>query len=348
MSLIALKDSANFSFRKIRKEYVHTMEAVDYYKISMISILLTLATVFSQQTYGQTIEPQHGFYILITDAIGNVDSVFLGLDPLGTNEIDPEFDEIDIKDVPFADELDVRIANPVNLDYYENEYFFDDDPTLWHSKKQVYNFDCSNGLLSRYATILVKSSNYPLSFSWDKSYFDDSCFSHSVLNFMNFIFWFDILTFYNNLPPDIFNVYLKDTASYTTINIPFFDTIINKPPEFYVDKNQDTIRLLYLGLFSEKWMLADIQDKYESEWVKVYPNPVKDDIILHFDKEIYPEDLQVILYSITGQVVQELKFDRADYRIDTRRLGLKSGVYFLKIQSINDKLYKILKINIIK
>jgi len=328
MSLIALKDSANFSFRKIRKEYVHTMEAVDYYKISMISILLTLATVFSQQTYGQTIEPQHGFYILITDAIGNVDSVFLGLDPLGTNEIDPEFDEIDIKDVPFADELDVRIANPVNLDYYENEYFFDDDPTLWHSKKQVYNFDCSNGLLSRYATILVKSSNYPLSFSWDKSYFDDSCFSHSVLNFMNFIFWFDILTFYNNLPPDIFNVYLKDTASYTTINIPFFDTIINKPPEFYVDKNQDTIRLLYLGLFSEKWMLADIQDKYESEWVKVYPNPAKD--YLNFEVAgLRLEGAILGLFDVFGRQVawKEIITDLTIINVGE----LPGGVYFYRV-----------------
>jgi len=344
MNLVAL----NISLRKIGKVYGHSMKDVDYYKMCMILILVSSTTYFSQQTFGQTIEPQYGFYIFITDVTGNVDSIHVGLDPLATNEIDPEFDEIDIKDVPFIDELDVRIANMVNFDYFENEYFFDEDPTLWHSKKQVYNFDCTNGLLSRYAMILVKSSNYPLSFSWDKSYFNDSCFSHSVLNFMNFVFWFDILTYYNNLPPDVFNVYLKDTTSYTTINIPFFDTIINKPPEFYIDKNQDTIRLLYLGLFSEKWMLTDINEELESERVKVYPNPVREDIILHFDKEIYPKNFQVILYSMTGQIVQNIIVDMTYNTISVRNLGLNNGLYFLKIQSTDFKLNKTVKINIIK
>lgn len=295
------------------------------------------------------INPQHGFFIYITDAIGNVDSVFIGLDPTATNEIDPEFGEENIKNIPFKEGLDVRIANPVKLDYYENDSYFDNDPTLWHSKIQVLNFDCADDLLSRYATIIAKSNNYPLTFSWDKNYFNESCFSHSVLSFMNFTFWFDIGASYTNgLPAFIYQTYLKDEQTFVTDDIPYFNNTINFLPEYYVDSNHDTVRLLYLGLFSEKWKLADINEEPENEWVKIYPNPVSEEIVIHFFEDKSWENIELKLYNMTGQLVHHTQINQFDHRISIRNSELTNGTYILRLLCADKKFNKAFKLNIAK
>ena len=317
-------------------------------RYSFFSILLIM---YFAPTYciGQSINPEYGFNIYVTNAIGNIDSVFVGLDPSATSGIDSDFEEVDIKETPFEGVLDVRIANDVYLDNtFDGNYYFNSDPTHWHTKRQVFNLDCAEGILTDFATILVRSEHYPLTFSWDKEYFTDSCFSYSIINFMNFTGWFDIgSTYTNGLPPYFFNSYLKDSSSFSTIEIPFFSNTINYLPEYYIDDNQDTIRMLYLGILSKKWLLANNIEQSEKEIVKVYPNPATEIIFLQFSDQLY-DNKTIRLYNLSGQLLYQTTVRNNNFQINTANLNLNNGLYFLKIQSNNQTINKVYKIFIKK
>ena len=111
---------------------------------------------------------EFSFPLYFEDAKGNKDTITLGYDINATDGIDASFGEENINIIPWDSILDVRVG-----------YLFRDYRFL--TKKQILNKDCNKAVYPHYATIPIKSKNYPVKISWNKDLFNNSCRNKTIL-----------------------------------------------------------------------------------------------------------------------------------------------------------------------
>ncbi len=125
--------------------------------------------------------------IYVEDAIGNIDSVTVGYDTLATQNIDPEFGEIEI-DTPFDSVFEVRAT------LLTGQYRYKCSKKIINSAERILDGpnDWSSGCYGGGDSyIIIRAIHQPVKISWHQSEFwSNNCHSGSLLS----NHWADVLT----------------------------------------------------------------------------------------------------------------------------------------------------------
>jgi hypothetical protein len=81
---------------------------------------------------------------------------------------------------------------------------------------------------------------------------------------------------------------------------------------------------------------------YESQFIKVFPNPTHDKFEIKVESGNEINEIKIM--DLHGKVVKTLNVtdnsEKTNYHYSAKQLGLNAGVYFIKLSSANNQLYK--------
>lgn len=294
---------------------------------AILILLLTSAVAFGQKTaFWET-----NFYF--EDGLGNKDSITLGRDIDADRKFNPDFGEVNLKDVPWDSVFEARASHGEAA----NGHAF---PRVL-SKKIIgtgYEFNQDENCLLTYEPlkIFVKVKHFPLKISWNSEDFEDYCSVYSYMSQFSLSdisensYWFtDTITF---TPDDYTCLSKQNETVFEYFSGKYFKS-------FVLEQNSsgglDTIYGLYLGLLpevtkispcapKENWGTVSVDDTQSQVVINLYPNPASHEINLE-----YPESLSWQLYDNQGQMLKNGK----EHQIDIA--NLPNGVYILRLKIQN-------------
>lgn len=264
-----------------------------------------------------------------TDTLGNQDTVTVGFDPTATRGVDVAFGEVDIRNIPFSGDLDVRTAQfgedaldcePNNGPFSQN---IDDDNELMlnSGKKDIVGGTCEMGdltlgLFFNTTAFIVKNSALPIKISWDSIVYQETCFEKSIVTDWLPSLWFDsscdgII---------IFNDTLSRDAS-LWMNIP--------TPLQMIDRFGDTLSIVH---FAFRDGLISSTKSQTLPTFQSFPNPVQDQLTIQLpDTKSRPWKL----LNTNGAIVKKGTFNSGIEQIDLQKIT--DGIYFLQITGFKAK-----------
>ncbi len=251
--------------------------------------------------------------IWVKDAIGNVDTVFIGADSLATSEIDPEFGEI-LLSHPFDSVFDIRVKSQFSFTNYFSKITIGLAEKILSSDK-----GCWSG--GRFA-LFIRAKHQPVTVYWNRpSFANSTCENGSFVtdHERDALIW-------------PFNWELKDTL-YKCMSVEdslIIDTSIPRHIRTDVEiegKGVETVYGVRIQILPAPYwgpcnaLVSTEETDYPSPEVNIFPNPTNDvlNINLDFSKKINVYDLQ-------GKLVLQAT-DTA--QIDVSQLI--GGVYFLEV-----------------
>lgn len=137
---------------------------------------------------------------------------------------------------------------------------------------------------------------------------------------------------------ELISIYLSNSEySPVRIDVANISTIKFKSTKIVVNKIDNTSSDFYFSdikkiTFNEEGTSIET---YDASTASIFPNPVKDNLIIQNAESIYGSD--VYIYSMTGVLVNKLSQWNGE-AIDTSNLS--SGVYFIKTNSTTLKFIK--------
>lgn len=227
--------------------------------------------------------------IYFEDAIGQKDTMVVGYDINGSYDIDLALGELDILDSAYSKPLEVRAAI---YDYYS------ESPRLQRiieSKKMIIGYVCFDPSYFDEANaimVVIKSNNWPITLSWDKTLFQETCNRIDIVDCTPGG-WFDVCG--PGHPYQILNMTLIDTATYFS-------------SEFQIETDEDILQALFLRFYKAGSGTKDVSHVD----MNFYPNPNQSlfqiDYALSSDDKIQVTDLmgKPILFTYQNQLIELL------------------------------------------
>ena len=261
--------------------------------------LLFLILSFSLGAQAQ----QFSFQMFFKDAIGNRDTLTLGYDTAATKLIDAAFGEVNIIGVPLDSIFDVRVTDEFIWGWQGHGTF--------HTKRQISFYDCNSPLLN-YQNIDIKAKYWPVTATWDKTLFNDSCRDWSSFNSQlgdivgdSDLYWARMLK--------------KDSVTFTSNVSPW-----GVGSYAYINNSNDTIPVFFQA-FIDSLHAFSIKELYNLKSLKIFPNPATNSISISLDKSFGVSNT-ICLYNVYGQLVlstsQKQNIDVAN---------LPTGLYLIRV-----------------
>lgn len=273
-------------------------------KLFILSFLLGLITICTAQEFS--------FKMNFVDAAGNKDSLILGYDPVGTDSLDPLFNEQNIILTPFASGLDVRSGNA----WFMQEVNWLYGQTPFESKNQIVTKGCDAlnlANISPTVEINIVSSHFPVTAYWDKSLFREHCNGGSLFSGMCQYGWCDVGPF------GYFTQVMNDADSIT-----FTQNVFN-----YL-KGNDTVNVYWLILCDSALLgLSVIEPIPVNNSITVFPNPASDIITLNASKAF--GDVKIIEFF--NNLGQKVLTSRKSENISLT--SIPQGFYYIQITNKN-------------
>lgn len=241
--------------------------------------------------------------IYFEDSVGNKDSIVLGYNELASYGIDPNFGEIDLIDSVYADDFEVRAA------IYGYSAELGVLPRIIESKKMIIGYICFDSTYFNEANsfmIVIKSQNWPISITWDKSSFKEQC-NHMDIIDCTAGGWFDICI--GGHPYLLLEMNHKDTATY-------YDT------EFKTEANGDTLGALFFSFFSD--FGSNVSLVQNNNIISVNPNPTSGQFHISYP---LTEDDKIIITDLSGK---SIPYKQSLQEIDL--LSAAEGIYLLTLR----------------
>lgn len=264
-----------------------------------------------------------------TDTLGNQDTVTVGFDPAATRGVDADFGEVDIRNIPFSNTLDVRTAQfgegalscePNNGPFSQN---IDDDNELMlnSGKKDIVGGVCDMGdlklgLFLNTTAFIFKNNALPVRISWDSLVYEEACFKKSILTDWLPSLWFDsscdgIIIFNDTLDRD------QDLW----VNIP--------TPLQMIDRFGDTLSIVH---FAFRDNLISSIEKVALPTFQTFPNPAQNQLTIQLPDT---KNRSWQLLNLHGAIVRKGTFHTAVEQIDLQEIT--NGIYFLQITGFKAK-----------
>ena len=256
---------------------------------------------------------QFSTQIFFTDSMGNRDSITVGYDSLATDSIDAIFGEVNIIEWEIREGLDVRITNE-----WINRTHWNSQPGTYHTKKQIYSYDCTEFFSNSYLTIDIHTDHWPVTATWDHTVFEDSCREGSFFTSITPGGWWD-----TESPSDLGQQILVDRDSVT-----FISNHMGSFNELYSYKEGINVIPAFWLALGQKNLFTSTHDPQQSdEGLALFPNPTSD----HFSIQI-PQGFGAIesvqLFSTLGNLVTSTK-ETQDIDISQ----ISSGLYVVVIKN---------------
>lgn len=293
------------------------MKAFYFLLIFLSSSILLNAQEFSTQFY-------------FTDTLGNQDSVIVGFDPTATLEVDGIFGEVDLKEVPFENDFEVRVGqiDHENLGCFPNDgplngANIDSDQSglvIRIGKKDYNGISCENGMLNYQffgkTTFFIKNNNLPVKINWDIEVFSKVCLSKSFFTDWHPGLWFDATCGGGNS----FIEEISEIAEYW----------VNEPTNLQiVDRSGDTLSMVHLALLDG---LTSSTKSQALPTFQTFPNPAQDQLTIQLPD---PKSRPWKLLNINGAIVKTGTINSATEQINLE--DLTDGIYFLQVASFKAK-----------
>lgn len=279
------------------------------HQLTMKTLLLFLFTTTSFAVYGQ----QFSFQMFFTDAIGNKDTITLGYDLAATDSIDTAFGEVNIIGIPRDTAFDVRISNE-----WKNRTGYSVVGT-YHTKKQIIPYTCMNFSYNNIQTVDIYTKHWPVTVTWDKLLFNDSCKYGSVFTSINPGGWWD-----TGSPSDLYQqrMAFNDSATFTSNTSGFVHE------NYSYIQGSDTIPVFWQAI-APSWILYTSIDESASQQIsiKAFPNPFSTRLTFTLADN---EQTIVSLYNLFGQQVLQQAFTNST-TLSTEQLV--SGIYFYELRN---------------
>lgn len=258
--------------------------------------LLVIKLVFCQEFV---------FLIYFEDAAGFKDTITVGYDINATSLIDENLGEVNIISQPLNEELDVRIT-----DEWISRNWGSVEPSF-HTKTQIVKNSCGFAY-SELPVIMfdIKSNNWPVTISWDNSLFEDDCFD--FCHIASFPYW----EMWDVLRPNDFQINFRNEDE--VIATDEESTYSNNT--YYVDENNDTVRVYFIGLDDEQIALG-IDNINKNQFDYDFYN---DENFLHLETNDHSK-IKIEIYDMTGKLVVVGVSKKIDISILTR------GLYVCKL-----------------
>ena len=251
---------------------------------------------------------EFSFQMFFHDAAGNRDTITLGYDIQASDSIDPAFGEINIIALPLDSGLDVRITNE-----WKNRWYNETSGTF-HTKKQISHYDCPTPWSFDIQSIDIVTHHWPVTASWNKSLFNDTCRSSTVFTSVHPGGWWDVGCISDLYKQDLL---AKDSVTFTS------NASASSLSTAYI-KNNDTIPVFFqafMGIHAYNHIV--IQDF--SGKVAVYPNPVNNTLYIETTSD-FGNIIKSEIYSIFGQKISDWGNEN-----EIQVSSLENGLYFLII-----------------
>ncbi len=257
---------------------------------------------------------EFSFEMYFEDSLGNRDTIILGYDALGTEYIDSIFGEQDILNGPKRIGLDVRVV----------QYIYNNPTPVGTvaTKKQILPTDCDNAWPYVQTGIEITTNNWPVTASWDKSLFNDSCRLTSLFTSVHPGGWFD-----TGSPSDLWIARLQTASSATFTSQVTFYGVQNRIDEnyAYLDTNADTVSRFWFT-FNYDFGSSIALQTATSKAVIIFPNPTY--------HQLYFNNIDIIqsvnCFALDGR---QIEFVTAAGMADVSTLPI--GVYFLQLNLKN-------------
>lgn len=306
-------------------------------------LTLIIVSISYFQIQAQNFEAQ----LYFEDSLGERDTLTFGRAETATNnffgEFDEEFGEVDIK-IDSLDDFDVRFYlvrgdNP-NMEFELfwfcdaelNDNSRDLDETFYELKNIfIPPSECSeNSFGFRQEFFIPVDAAYPITISWDRSLFQDSCNFNANISEVPFAEQDGLEIFGGEFCPENIN--------YPFISLNDLDQFVLEEPNFlsYERLREDTVLVSTYYLTVPNRLDGDIMNNTSSlkEFSQnMYPNPVQDKLYVETTDQIW--NYQIL--NIQGQEMME-----GEYQNFIGVEALPSGIYFLQLQQEGD-LYKAIK-----
>ncbi len=223
------------------------------------------------------------------DAMGNRDTLTLGYDTAATKLIDAAFGEVNIIGVPLDTAFDVRVT-----DEWETMNGAGHGQGTFHTKKQISYMKC--GTPSNLQSIDIYTKHWPVTATWNKTIFNDSCRNGSLITGITPGGWWDV-----GNPSDLFRaIFLeKDSVIFTSncFSQGFYQATS------YINNSQDTIPVFWQIFADSTLILNSINEQStKKNAITLFPNPATNSISISLDKS-FGESSNICFYNTYGQLV---------------------------------------------
>ena len=272
-----------------------------------ILFILVFCAAFGTNVKAQFV-PDFEFYLYITDAMGNRDSVLMGY---GHNTLTYNDFGTDLGTTPFNDTLEIRVTD-WNI------------PAPWlYTKSWKKGYDewyCARNEQTFSYGIAFSTMYPPVEFSWDYTLFADDCHDNSVITTDNM-----------QLEHPHFNVSLHHNMSAQGFMIVSLDTsdLYRYPTNVYPNQTMqsgavDSLYFVFMTFANDS--LTINVNKTEDTGIKIYPTVSSSFVNISIDNPMQPE---VRIYDLNGQVLQQKKNDVQQLDIS----ALAAGLYIVEVRN---------------
>jgi len=256
------------------------------------------------------------FYLYITDALGNKDSVLVGY----ANNTNISFSDYgtDYGTTPFRDTLEMRV---VDWGWQPGTYN--------RSWKKGYDFwDCRTTGRSNVMALAFSCMHPPLYLSWNDTLFQDDCRDNSTITVSEMYLqhpWFDT-GLHVKMSEQSYIYSELDTFSWYRYNYPQ----VIQPNQIMQSGATDTLFFMFMTFANAPIYVVGV-DEATTTGIKAYPTATN--AIINIDIA-QPEQVSIMLYDLQGQVVKQVY--TPVYQLDIA--DLPAGLYILQIQNGKEQL----------
>lgn len=238
------------------------------------------------------------------DAMGNRDTLTLGYDTAATKLIDAAFGEVNIIGVPLDSVFDVRIT--------DESIWGGQQQGTFHTKKQITYYDCDSPSYNL-QSIDIKAKYWPVTTTWNKSIFNDSCKDWSYFS-----------SFAGDLggPSNLGMAMLvnKDSVTFTSNADAGWGGFFS-----YINNTNDTISVFLQSFADSITAIQSVKELPKIKGIKVFPNPATNSISISLDQS-FGVSTTICLYNMYGRHV--LSTSQKE-NIDVT--NLPSGLYLVRV-----------------
>lgn len=295
--------------------------------------LIFIASLLPLFVWGQQQEPMFKTTFYFEDAVGNRDSITVGMDTSANWEYNPQLGEIDIQ-TPFDSVFEVRAAHTFDLAWGDT-YTVLSKTIINVAEIPVLMPNCYKG---GPFTFLIQAKYQPVTISWSQSVFNDECLDGSFMTPDKNYELLNPWDWWSN--PEIRFSCQEVDGSYA----------INLGGEYLVNGEWPYIKLhdvqgstatmdsiygvtLWIDPF-ETWTPCyhvSVEGKKKSQvaGLKIFPNPTNNFFQILDKDENYLEAMKVI--DINGNIVLSKNKLKTSEQIDVSNLS--NGVFFIEVDS---------------
>lgn len=254
---------------------------------------------------------QFSFQLNFVDAVGNKDSIVIGYDTAATDSLDASFGEMNSITTPWDSLLDVRLTNEW-LQRTKGQ------APSFHTKKQIINESCGNWL--KPIEIDIYTPYWPVTATWDSSYFSEVCINNAYIGGIVGGVVFDV-----SPVSDLFYNFLSDNNSVTFTQNNELQLNPNQYDDFsYGESSGKTVSVFWMGFGIE---FLGIDELNVDQRLVINPNPFQDQFTIKLPTWFEEPEL-IELFSGTGQKIQTVT------KVENLVLvSLESGFYILEVEN---------------